>query len=63
MISEVAYTRTPAGQFLYDIAFRDLTDKWIARKHQVSIQEVRNVRKSPVIAKLRRQIEKDRGKR
>jgi hypothetical protein len=62
-MSEIAYTRTPAGQFLFDIAFRDLSDKWIARKHQVPIAEVRNVRKSPVIQKLRRSVEKDRGRR
>jgi hypothetical protein len=54
------YTKTPVGQFLHDIAFRDLTDRWIARKHQVPIVEVRNIRKSPVIQKLRRSIARDR---
>lgn len=57
--TEVTYGRTPVGQLLYDLAFVDRTDKWLARKHQVPIAEIRNLRKSPVLEKLRRQIKSD----
>jgi hypothetical protein len=59
-MSDVVYAKTAVGQFLYDIAFASLTDKWIARKHSISIGEVRNVRKSPIITKLRKQVQRDR---
>jgi hypothetical protein len=59
---EVAYGKTAVGQLLYDLAFVDRTDKWLAHKHQVPITEIRNLRKSPILDKLRRQVSRDRRK-
>lgn len=56
MADEVTYGRTPEGQLLYDLAFVKRTDKWLARKHQIPIAEIRNLRKSPILDKLRRQV-------
>lgn len=64
MMTERVYGRTAVGQLLYDLAFVDRTDKWLARKHQVSVAEIRNLRKSPILDKLRGQVKRDRaGKR
>jgi hypothetical protein len=57
--TEVTYGKTAVGQLLFDLAFQDLTDKWLARKHQVTIAEIRNLRKSPILNKLRRQVKRD----
>jgi hypothetical protein len=56
---EVAYGKTAVGQLLYDLAFVDRTDKWLARKHSVTIGEIRNLRKSPILDKLRKQVSRD----
>lgn len=63
MEEHVVFTSTPEGQFLYDIAFVDLTDTWIARKHKLPISEVRKLRKLPEVRKLRHKVKKDRGER
>lgn len=55
----IAYGKTAVGQLLYDLAFKDLTDGWIARKHEITIAEVRNLRKSPIMEKLRRQVRRE----
>jgi hypothetical protein len=57
--TEIAYGKTPQGQLLYDLAFVDRTDKWLARKHQVPIAEIRNLRKSPILDKLRGQVRRN----
>ena len=41
---EILFGRTPLGQLLYDLAFARLSDKWIARKHKMPIDEVRKCR-------------------
>jgi hypothetical protein len=61
--NQVAYARTQWGQLLYDLAFVDLTDKWVARKHRISIGEIRKIRSSSSLQKLRQQVKRDLGKR
>lgn len=58
-MAEIAYGKTAVGQLLYDLSFRDLTDKWIARKNQITIGEVRNLRKSPILKKMRGQVNRE----
>lgn len=58
-LTEDRYVKTPVGQLLYDLAFADRTDKWLAQKHQIPIAEIRNLRKSPVLVNLRRQVKQD----
>lgn len=48
------FGKTKIGQMLYDLAFVDLTDRWIARKHGYSIAEVRELRNLPQVVKLRK---------
>lgn len=45
-MSEVVYGRTREGQLLYDLAFAKLTDKWLARKWQKPIAEIRSLRET-----------------
>jgi hypothetical protein len=63
MASELGYAKTPIGQLLYDLAFTEITDKWIARKHRISLSEVRTLRGSRGIKRLARQVRKDRQAR
>ena len=57
--TNIVYGRTPMGQLLYDLAFVSLTDKWIARKHKISVGEVRHLRQRPEIKKLAEKRKKD----
>lgn len=57
------YGRTPLGQLLYDLAFTDLTDKYLARKHRLPIQSIRNMRAGDSVKKLRRQTAGQRKRR
>jgi len=43
-MSEIAYGPTPQGQKLYDFGFAKLTDKWLARKYQMPLPEVRRLK-------------------
>lgn len=38
--SEIAYGKTPLGQLLYDLAFTELSAKYLARKHHLSINKI-----------------------
>lgn len=40
------YGRTSEGQMLYDFGFSDLTEKWLARKYNMRLAEVRSLKKS-----------------
>lgn len=40
----IAYAKTPFGQFLYDLGFTDLEDRYLARKHRKPIAEIRQAR-------------------
>jgi hypothetical protein len=60
-ISTTVYGKTPQGQFLYDIAFANLTDKYLARKHGLPVAEIRKMRSLTEIRKLARQVRKDRS--
>jgi hypothetical protein len=62
-MGEVLYTKTPAGQLLYDLAFTDLGVPYLARKHRLSWEEVRVMRGLKEIVKLRRQTAQMRRKR
>lgn len=54
-MSEVVYGKTPLGQLLYDLAFTNLSAKYIARKHKKPVAEIRELRTAPAVRKLRRQ--------
>lgn len=41
---EVVYGRTPEGQLFYDLAFTDLSEPWLARKHKMPRTEVNRLR-------------------
>lgn len=56
MAKAVIYGKTPAGRLLYDLAFAKLTDKWIARKHEIPVHKVRLLRKAPELKKLTRHV-------
>jgi len=43
-MGETLYGKTPFGQLFYDLAFTDVTPKYLARKHKISAEEVRNLR-------------------
>lgn len=49
---DVLYGRSPLGQLLYDLAFTDLTPKYLARKHGISMAEVRDLRSKTRLAML-----------
>jgi hypothetical protein len=42
--SYVTYGKTAMGQLLYDLLFTDLTPKYLARKHNKPITEIRQLR-------------------
>lgn len=44
MANEVVYGRTNVGQFIYDLAFAKLSDRWLARKHRQPIAVIRSTR-------------------
>jgi len=56
--SAAVFQKAKSGQILYDLAFVDLTDKWLARKHHIPVAEVRKLRKLPAIVRLRKQSTK-----
>ena len=41
---KVKFGRTAIGQLVYDLGFAKLTDKWLARKHRIPINQVRALR-------------------
>lgn len=52
---KVLYGKTMLGQILYDLAFTNLSAKYLARKHPMPIARIRKMRDSREIKKLRRQ--------
>lgn len=42
--SETTYGRTEAGQLFYDLAFTDLSEPWLARKHKIPQGEINRLR-------------------
>jgi hypothetical protein len=52
---EILYGRTPEGQLVYDLAFTNLSPKYLARKHRTPVERIRFLRASSEIKKLRRQ--------
>ena len=44
MTTEVTYGRTPQGQLFYDLAFTDLSEPWLARKHKMPRAEINRLR-------------------
>jgi hypothetical protein len=59
----IYYGRTPEGQLIYDLAFLNLTDRWLARKHKLPVAVIRRMRESRSMKKLRDSVEKDKGGR
>lgn len=43
-MGQVLYGRTPGGQLFYDLAFTDLSEPWLARKHKMPRAEVNRLR-------------------
>jgi hypothetical protein len=43
-MTETAYGRTESGQLFYDLAFTDLSEPWLARKHKMPRAEVNRLR-------------------
>lgn len=62
-MKEVAYGKTPLGQLLYDLAFTDLADSYLARKHHIPIQSIRNMRAGQGVRDLRRQTRHRRSRK
>ncbi len=58
-MTEIRYGKTPQGQLIYDLAFVQLSDKWIARKHRIPIAEVRSLREIPAVRRLAKQCKKE----
>jgi hypothetical protein len=52
---QILYGRTPQGQLLYDLAFTNLSVKYLARKHRFHASEIRQMREVSAVKKLRRQ--------
>jgi len=42
--AEIVFVRTLKGQFFYDLVMSEKTEKWLARKWQISVGEVRKLR-------------------
>ena len=63
MKTEVVHGRTPQGQLLYDLAFVNLTDKYLARKHRFPVRTIREFREIPAMRQLRATIAKDRAQK
>jgi hypothetical protein len=40
----IAYGKNEAGQLFYDLAFTDLSEPWLARKHKMPRMEVNRLR-------------------
>ena len=43
-MAETTYGRTPQGQLFYDLAFTDLSESWLARKHKMPRAEINRLR-------------------
>jgi hypothetical protein len=41
---EVTYGKTEIGQIIYDFGFVKLSDAWLARKHHMTLKQVRELR-------------------
>jgi hypothetical protein len=54
------YGKTPLGQLLYDLAFTELSDRYLARKHLMPIVRVRKLRAQKDIVALRRKVRRER---
>lgn len=53
--NEIAYGKTAMGQLLYDLAFTNLSSRYLARKHHLPIASIRSMRDKQEIRSLRRQ--------
>ena len=40
------FTRTPLGQLVYDLGFTRLGDRYLARKHHLPIEKIREYREA-----------------
>lgn len=41
---DALYGRTPNGQLFYDLAFTDLSEPWLTRKHKMPQSEINRLR-------------------
>lgn len=58
----IMYGRTPQGQLLYDLAYTDLSDSYLARKHRKPVAMIRRLQANKTIRALRRKVARDRNK-
>ena len=49
----IVYRRNKRGQFLYDLAFTDLDEGYLARKHHMPVAKIRAYRAAREIKALR----------
>jgi hypothetical protein len=54
-MAEVLYGKTALGQIIYDLAFTNLSGGYLARKHRKPVAEIRRLRSTSSIQKLRKQ--------
>jgi hypothetical protein len=58
-VHEIVYGRTPIGQLVYDLAFTDLSDRYLAGKHHLPVAKIRELRNNPEMAKLRTKVKNE----
>lgn len=51
----IVYRKTKSGQLLYDLAFTNLDEHYLARKHKMPVAKVRLLRQTREIKSLRQQ--------
>jgi hypothetical protein len=54
-MAEVLYGKTALGQIIYDLAFTNLSGRYLAGKHHKPVAEIRRLRSDASIKKLRKQ--------
>jgi hypothetical protein len=59
----VAYGKTPLGQLLFDLAYTDLSERYLARKHDKPVAEIRRLRALPDVQYLRDQSIRDKQRK
>lgn len=49
----IVYRKTKSGQLLYDLAFTNLDERYLARKHKRPVAKIRSLRSARAIKALR----------
>lgn len=59
-MDEVLYGKTAVGQLVYDLAFTDLSEKYLAQKHRVPVAQIRRYRALPSMVALIKKTKRER---